>query len=178
MLDHVSITVSDMAAADPQDLLVPTKTPPGQPATEDRRAASLDLWRLGEAMKMQLAQEKAPAGPQSATFTPGESFNGNIGLGNTYLTVGDRPFLANANADRRQVGISQIDAAILYGIPIVNANGFWSQTAINATGETFFGGVTWRGRRAMRISACNWRTTEADVARTLAAVQEIVDSVN
>jgi hypothetical protein len=49
--------------------------------------------------------------------------------------------------------------------------------AINATGETFFGGVTWRGRRAMRISVCNWRTTDADVARTLAAVREIVDSV-
>jgi aromatic-L-amino-acid decarboxylase len=49
--------------------------------------------------------------------------------------------------------------------------------AINATGEAFFGGVTWRGRRAMRISACNWRTTEADVARTLAAVRQIVDSV-
>ncbi len=37
--------------------------------------------------------------------------------------------------------------------------------------------VTWRGRRAMRISVCNWRTTDADVARTLAAVREIVDSV-
>lgn len=49
--------------------------------------------------------------------------------------------------------------------------------AINASGEAFFGGVTWRGRRAMRISACNWRTTDADVARTLAAVREIVDSV-
>lgn len=49
--------------------------------------------------------------------------------------------------------------------------------AINATGEAFFGGVTWRGRRAMRISACNWRTTDADVARTLAAVRQIVDSV-
>lgn len=49
--------------------------------------------------------------------------------------------------------------------------------AINATGEAFFGGVTWRGRRAMRISACNWRTTEADVARTLAAVRQIVDAV-
>jgi len=49
--------------------------------------------------------------------------------------------------------------------------------AINATGEAFFGGVTWRGRRAMRISACNWRTTEADVERTLSAVRKIVDSV-
>jgi glutamate/tyrosine decarboxylase-like PLP-dependent enzyme len=49
--------------------------------------------------------------------------------------------------------------------------------AINASGEAFFGGVTWQGRRAMRISACNWRTTETDVARTLAAVRTIVDSV-
>jgi glutamate/tyrosine decarboxylase-like PLP-dependent enzyme len=46
--------------------------------------------------------------------------------------------------------------------------------AINATGEAFFGGVTWRGRRAMRVSACNWRTTEADVARILTAVAAIL----
>jgi aromatic-L-amino-acid decarboxylase len=43
--------------------------------------------------------------------------------------------------------------------------------AINASGEAYFGGVTWRGRRAMRISVCNWRTTEGDVARVLAAVE-------
>ena len=43
--------------------------------------------------------------------------------------------------------------------------------AINAGGEAFFGGVTWRGRRCMRVSLCNWRTTEADVARTVAAVR-------
>ena len=65
--------IADMAAADPQDLLVPTKTPPGQPPTEDRRAAALDLWRLGEQMKYHLSQEKTPPGPQSATFTPGEA---------------------------------------------------------------------------------------------------------
>lgn len=47
-------------------------------------------------------------------------------------------------------------------------------SAINATGEAFFSGTTWRGQRAMRISVVNWRTTEADVARTLAAVQRIV----
>ena len=70
-----------------------------------------------------------------AAYTPGQTLNGNIGLGNTYLTAGDRPFLANPNADRRQVGISQIDAAIIYGVPIENINGFWSQTAINATGD-------------------------------------------
>jgi glutamate/tyrosine decarboxylase-like PLP-dependent enzyme len=46
--------------------------------------------------------------------------------------------------------------------------------AINATGEAFFGGVTWRGRRCMRISVCNWRTTDADVARAIAAARTVL----
>jgi glutamate/tyrosine decarboxylase-like PLP-dependent enzyme len=44
--------------------------------------------------------------------------------------------------------------------------------AINASGEALFGGVTWHGKRAMRISVCNWRTTETDIARTVAAVRK------
>jgi glutamate/tyrosine decarboxylase-like PLP-dependent enzyme len=56
-------------------------------------------------------------------------------------------------------------------------------SAINASGEAFFGGVTWRGVRCMRVSACNWRTSEADVARAIAAVRtaltaNILDAVN
>jgi glutamate/tyrosine decarboxylase-like PLP-dependent enzyme len=55
--------------------------------------------------------------------------------------------------------------------------------ALNASGEAFFGGVTWSGRRCMRVSVCNWRTSEADVARTIAAAEsvlarEMIDSVN
>jgi glutamate/tyrosine decarboxylase-like PLP-dependent enzyme len=55
--------------------------------------------------------------------------------------------------------------------------------AINASGEAFFGGVTWRGRRCMRVSVCNWRTSDADVARAIAAgkavlARKVVDSVN
>jgi glutamate/tyrosine decarboxylase-like PLP-dependent enzyme len=46
--------------------------------------------------------------------------------------------------------------------------------AINATGEAFFGGVTWRGRRCMRVSVCNWRTSEADAARAVAAVRTVL----
>ena len=42
--------------------------------------------------------------------------------------------------------------------------------AILKTGEAFFGGTTWRGRRAMRISVTNWRTTEVDVDRVVKAV--------
>lgn len=41
---------------------------------------------------------------------------------------------------------------------------------INQSGEAMFGGVTWRDRRAMRVSVVNWRTTAADVERTVAAV--------
>jgi hypothetical protein len=48
--------------------------------------------------------------------------------------------------------------------------------AVNASGEALFGGVTWRGRRAMRISVSNWRTTEADVARVIAAVRVALDT--
>jgi aromatic-L-amino-acid decarboxylase len=47
--------------------------------------------------------------------------------------------------------------------------------AIDRDGEAFFGGVTWNGRRAMRISVVNWRTTEADVERTIAAVARVLD---
>jgi glutamate/tyrosine decarboxylase-like PLP-dependent enzyme len=43
--------------------------------------------------------------------------------------------------------------------------------AIRETGEAFFVGTTWRGKRCMRVSVCNWRTTDADVDRALAAVQ-------
>jgi glutamate/tyrosine decarboxylase-like PLP-dependent enzyme len=45
---------------------------------------------------------------------------------------------------------------------------------INATGKAFVGGTTWRGRRCMRISVCNWRTGAADVATTVAAVEEVL----
>jgi glutamate/tyrosine decarboxylase-like PLP-dependent enzyme len=38
------------------------------------------------------------------------------------------------------------------------------------TGEAFFGGTTWHGRRAMRVSVVNWRTSESDVERVVNAV--------
>ena len=48
--------------------------------------------------------------------------------------------------------------------------------AIQRSGEAFFGGVTWRGRRAMRVSVCNWRTSEEDVARVIACVRSVLKS--
>ena len=41
--------------------------------------------------------------------------------------------------------------------------------AINATGEAFFTGTTWRGMRCMRVSVSSWRTTANDVDRAVAA---------
>ena len=36
---------------------------------------------------------------------------------------------------------------------------------------------TWRGQAVLRISVSNWRTTEEDVDRTLAAVRRILAEV-
>jgi aromatic-L-amino-acid decarboxylase len=48
--------------------------------------------------------------------------------------------------------------------------------AINREGTAFFSGTTWQGRRAMRISVVNWRTTNGDVERTVRAVAEVLES--
>jgi glutamate/tyrosine decarboxylase-like PLP-dependent enzyme len=42
---------------------------------------------------------------------------------------------------------------------------------VNESGEAFFAGTNWRGRRAMRVSVLNWQTSEADVKRATAAVE-------
>jgi glutamate/tyrosine decarboxylase-like PLP-dependent enzyme len=49
--------------------------------------------------------------------------------------------------------------------------------AILNTGEAFFGGTTWRGKRAMRISVTNWRTTDEDVERVVKAVASVLGLV-
>jgi aromatic-L-amino-acid decarboxylase len=48
--------------------------------------------------------------------------------------------------------------------------------AINREGSAFFSGTTWHGRRAMRISVVNWRTTSGDVERAVRAVAEVLES--
>lgn len=47
---------------------------------------------------------------------------------------------------------------------------------INETGEAFFTGTTWNGRRAMRVSVCNWRTDADDVSRAIAAIASVLSS--
>jgi glutamate/tyrosine decarboxylase-like PLP-dependent enzyme len=46
--------------------------------------------------------------------------------------------------------------------------------AILKTGEAFFGGTTWRGCRAMRVSVCNWQTSDEDVARVVRGVASVL----
>jgi glutamate/tyrosine decarboxylase-like PLP-dependent enzyme len=46
--------------------------------------------------------------------------------------------------------------------------------AIAATGEAFFTATTWRGMRAMRVSVCNWQTSDEDVRRTVSAVAMVL----
>jgi glutamate/tyrosine decarboxylase-like PLP-dependent enzyme len=48
--------------------------------------------------------------------------------------------------------------------------------AVNATGEAFFTGTTWRERRVMRISVCSWRTSASDIDRAVAAVRTVLRS--
>ena len=46
--------------------------------------------------------------------------------------------------------------------------------AILKTGEAFFGGTTWHGNRCMRVSVCNWQTSQDDVDRAVAAVRGVL----
>lgn len=45
--------------------------------------------------------------------------------------------------------------------------------AIQQDGTCWCGGTQWQGRTAMRISVSNWRTTEADVERSLEAIVRV-----
>ena len=42
---------------------------------------------------------------------------------------------------------------------------------VQASGEAWMSGTTWDGRAAIRLSVSNWRTTERDIARTVAAFE-------
>ncbi len=47
--------------------------------------------------------------------------------------------------------------------------------AINTNGEAFFSGTTWQGRRTMRISVVNWRTTITDIERAITATANALE---
>ncbi|MEV6756786.1 pyridoxal-dependent decarboxylase [Streptomyces sp. NPDC051214] len=45
---------------------------------------------------------------------------------------------------------------------------------IQATGQAWFGGATYRGMRVMRVSVVNWGTTDSDVDRAVTAVRDVL----
>ena len=45
-----------------------------------------------------------------------------------------------------------------------------TMAAIQEDGTCWCGGTVWKGRTAMRISVCNWSTTDADVERSIEAI--------
>ena len=77
--------------------------------------------------------------------------------------------------------IGELPGAEVLAVPIINQGllRFGDRTddviaAINATGEAFFSGTTWRGQRAMRVSVVSWKTTDADVERVVDAVASVL----
>ena len=53
-------------------------------------------------------------------------------------------------------------------VSVLIANG---HKIVIESGEAFFSGTTWRGKRCMRISVCNWKTNDSDIERAVNAVQ-------
>jgi glutamate/tyrosine decarboxylase-like PLP-dependent enzyme len=49
--------------------------------------------------------------------------------------------------------------------------------AVQASGEAWMAGTTWDGRAAIRLSVSNWRTSEADIARTVRAFERALTAV-
>ncbi|WP_409493635.1 pyridoxal phosphate-dependent decarboxylase family protein [Amycolatopsis sp. cmx-11-12] len=49
--------------------------------------------------------------------------------------------------------------------------------AVQRSGECWMGATTWHGQRLMRVSVSSWSTTEADVDRSVAAIQAAWASV-
>ena len=49
--------------------------------------------------------------------------------------------------------------------------------AVQASGEAWMSGTEWEGRPAIRLSVSSWRTTEADIERTVAAFRRATENV-
>ena len=95
------------------------------------------------------------------------------------------------------LGIGALPGAEVISVPIINQGLVrFRDPAPNATeadhasrtdeviaailrgGEAFFGGTTWRGIRAMRVSVSSWQTNEADVVRVIKAVAAAMNKVD
>jgi glutamate/tyrosine decarboxylase-like PLP-dependent enzyme len=93
-----------------------------------------------------------------------------------------------AHAARLVAGIGDLAGAEVVARPIINqglvrflaGDGRHDRRTdevirrIQANGVAWFGGATWRGMRVMRISVCNWATTDRDIDASIAAVRQAI----
>ena len=93
-----------------------------------------------------------------------------------------------AHAERLVHGIGELPGAEVVSAPLINqglvrfrgADGNHDRAtdevirAIQHKGIAWFGGATWNGRRVMRISVCNWATTERDIELAVASVADVL----
>ncbi len=92
------------------------------------------------------------------------------------------------HAGRLVAGIAALEGAEALAHPVINQGlvrflspdgGHDRRTdeviaALQSSGDVWFGGVTWQRKRAMRISVCNWLTTDADIDRTIEVVRRVL----
>jgi hypothetical protein len=50
--------------------------------------------------------------------------------------------------------------------------------AVQRDGTCWLSGTTWQGRAAMRVSVSSWKTTEADIDRSAAAILRCLDEID
>lgn len=95
-----------------------------------------------------------------------------------------------AHAERLVHEIGQLDGAEIVAPPVINQglvrflgpdgnhDAFTDKVIrrIQDDGVAWFGGVTWGGMRVMRISVCNWLTSDDDITRTVASVRKVLAS--
>jgi hypothetical protein len=90
-------------------------------------------------------------------------------------------------------GLGELDGVTVLCTPIINqglvsfpdpsgaVSNEWNDKAIaamDAEGTSYFSGTTTTdGRRAMRVSVCNWQTSHDDVLRTIAGVKRVLEKM-
>ncbi|MCC6471102.1 MAG: aspartate aminotransferase family protein [Alphaproteobacteria bacterium] len=96
----------------------------------------------------------------------------------------------SAHAGRLVAAIGALDGAEIAARPVINQglmrflgpDGDHDRRTdavirrIQAQGKAWFGGATWRGMRVMRVSVCNWATTDRDIDRAIDAVRAAIAS--
>jgi glutamate/tyrosine decarboxylase-like PLP-dependent enzyme len=90
-------------------------------------------------------------------------------------------------------GLGELEGVTVLRTPVINqglvsfpdpsgaVSNEWNDAviaAIAAEGTAYFSGTTTsEGRRAMRVSVCNWQTSHEDFIRTVAAVKRVLEKM-